>query len=71
MMYNLFIAEDDDMGIPDDMNVHLRLLSLLENPAVVVAAAAAGDVSTLKEFLTKHPKEVGKMYGWMDGWMDG
>lgn len=53
-----FSPEDDDMGIPDDMNVHLRLLSLLENPAVVVAAAAAGDVSTLKEFLTKHPKEV-------------
>ena len=42
----------------EDLGLHLKLLSLLENPAVIVAAAAAGDVVTLRDFLEKHPKEV-------------
>lgn len=46
------VAESDDMGL------HLKLLSLLENPAVIVAAAAAGSVSSLREFLLKHPGDV-------------
>ena len=41
-----------------DMDLQLRLLSMLENPAVVVAAAASGDVSTMRDFLAKHPSEV-------------
>ena len=40
------------------MDVQLKLLSLLENPAVIVAAAANGDVKILRDFLTKHPMEV-------------
>ncbi len=44
----------------EDLGLHLKLLSLLDNPAVIVAAAAAGDVVTLKDYLTKHPKEVTK-----------
>lgn len=31
---------------------------MLDNPAVIVAAAASGDVGTLKEFLRKHPSQV-------------
>lgn len=42
----------------EDLGLHLKLLSLLENPAVIVAAAASGDVDTLRDFLRKHPKEV-------------
>ena len=42
----------------EDIGLHLKLLSLLENPAVIVAAAAAGDVGTLRDFLSKHPHEV-------------
>ena len=38
--------------------MHLKLLSMLENPAVVVAAAAAGDANMVKQFLSRHPKEV-------------
>jgi hypothetical protein len=40
------------------LGVHLRLLSLLENPAVIVAAAASGDIPTLKDYLSKHPRDV-------------
>eukprot|EP00731_Ephydatia_muelleri_P014626 Em0008g346a len=42
----------------DDMNLHMKLLSLLDNPAVIVAAAASGSVSNLREFLLKHPSDV-------------
>ena len=38
--------------------LHLKLLSLLDNPAVVVAAAAHGDASTIKDYLSKHPQHV-------------
>ena len=38
--------------------LHLKLLSLLDNPAVAVAAAAQGDASTVKEYLSKHPQDV-------------
>lgn len=42
----------------DDMNLHMKLLSLLDNPAVIVAAAASGSASNLREFLLKHPSDV-------------
>ena len=42
----------------EDLGLHLKLLSLLDNPAVIVAAAASGDVATLRDFLRKHPHQV-------------
>lgn len=42
----------------DGLGLQLKLLSLLENPAVIVAAAASGDVATLRDFLRKHPTQV-------------
>ncbi len=36
----------------------MRLLTLLDDPAVVVAAAASGDVPTLRSFLSTHPGAV-------------
>jgi E3 ubiquitin-protein ligase mind-bomb len=42
----------------EDLGLHLKLLSMLDNPAVIVAAAASGDVVTLRDFLTKHPSQV-------------
>ena len=42
----------------DMEELHLKLLSLLDNPAAVVAAAAQGDVSTIKDYLSKHPQDV-------------
>ena len=42
----------------EDLGVHLKLLSLLENPAVIVAAAASGDIATLKDYLSKHLRDV-------------
>lgn len=38
--------------------LHLKLLSLLDNPAVIVAAAARGDASPIKDYLSKHPRDV-------------
>ena len=55
--YILCAATDTDLET-EDIGLHLKLLSLLENPAVIVAAAASGDVVTLRDFLQKHPKEV-------------
>lgn len=48
----------DGMGAGTDLETQLRILSLLENPAVVVAAAAANDARAMREFLVKHPSEV-------------
>ena len=48
----------DGLGGGVDIETQLRLLTLLENPAVVVAAAAANDTNALREFLVKHPSEV-------------
>jgi len=42
----------------EGLGLQLKLLSLLENPAVIVAAAASGDVATLRDFLQKHPTQV-------------
>lgn len=42
----------------EDIEFHLKLLTLLDNPAVIVAAAAADDPETLRKFLVKHPTEV-------------
>lgn len=55
---NMFLVDDGVLSVPEDMDMQLRLLSLLENPAVIVAAAANGDVKVLKDFLTKHPDQV-------------
>ena len=59
---NLSSDEPDEVegltGGGEDLGLHLKLLSLLENPAVVVAAAASGDVDVVKEYLTKHPSAV-------------
>ena len=43
-----------------DIGVRLKLLSLTQvmSSDVVVAATAAGDASTLRDFLTSHPEEV-------------
>ena len=43
-----------------DFGVRLKLLSLMQvmSSDVVVAATAAGDASTLRDFLTSHPEEV-------------
>jgi hypothetical protein len=42
----------------EDLGLQLKLLTMLDNPAVIVAAAASGDVGTLRDFLTKHPTLV-------------
>lgn len=55
----IFIASDFE---GDDMNLHMKLLSLLDNPAVIVAAAASGSVSNLREFLLKHPSDVSSFH---------
>ena len=43
-----------------DIGVRLKLLSLMQvmSSDVVVTATAAGDASTLRDFLTSHPEEV-------------
>ena len=43
---------------PDDMSVQLKILSLMGNPATVVAAAAAGDAETIRDFLSRNPHDV-------------
>lgn len=40
--------------------LQMKLLSLLGNSAVVVAAAANGDESVVKDFLTKNPQDVSR-----------
>ena len=45
-------------GGTEDLGLHLKLMSLLENPAVVVAAAASGDTDVLREYLSKHSSAV-------------
>ena len=47
-----------DGGEGGDIGLHLKLLSMLDNPAVIVAAAAAGEAKVLRDFLTRHPTEV-------------
>ena len=44
-----------------DLPMHVHLLSLLENPAAVVTAAAAGDMDTLRNFLRKKPDAVSEL----------
>ena len=46
----------------EDLNLQLKMLSLLDNPAVIVAAAASGDVLIIRDFLTKQPTQVYKWY---------
>lgn len=43
-----------------DLGARIKVLSLLESMSsgVAVAAAAAGDASMLRNFLTSHPEEV-------------
>ena len=54
---NVTAAEISDQD-GEDLGLHLKLLSMLDNPAVIVAAAASGDVETLRDFLRKHPSQV-------------
>ena len=42
----------------DDIDLQLKLLAMLDNPAVIVAAAAAGKADIIKEYLTRRPKDV-------------
>ena len=44
----------------DVIDFGLKVLSMLDNPAVVVAAAATKDVSKLREYLTRFPQSVRK-----------
>ena len=39
-------------------DLHMKLLSMLGSSALLVAAAAKGDASTVREYLTKNPHEV-------------
>lgn len=55
MHHSLILAETYEQ---DEEDLHMKLLTMLENPAVIVAAAAAGDVTTLQDFLRKHPSQV-------------
>ena len=52
------LTVQEEEGLEVDSDMQLKLLSLLENPAVIVAAAASGNLSTIRDFLTKHPFEV-------------
>ena len=56
LLLNAASAASDIDG--EDMERQLKLLSLLGNPAVVVAAAAAGDAVTIRDFLSNHPQDV-------------
>jgi hypothetical protein len=42
----------------DDVRTQVRLLSLMGSPATVVAAAAAKDADTVREYLTRNPQDV-------------
>ena len=42
----------------DDIHSQLRVLSLLGNLATVVAAAAARDADTIRNYLTRNPQDV-------------
>ncbi|CAI8025486.1 E3 ubiquitin-protein ligase mib1 [Geodia barretti] len=60
------IAEDESGDLEEeggDLSLNLKLLSVLDNPAIVVAAAASGDVGTLREFLARHPSQVNTKAG--------
>ena len=49
-------GNDEEEG--EDLSLQMKLLSVLDNPAVIVATAASGDVGTLRGFLRKHPSQV-------------
>lgn len=42
----------------EDVGLQLKVLSLMGNPATVVAAAAAGDADTIRDFLSRNPHDV-------------
>ena len=42
----------------EDLSMYLKLLSFLDTPALIVAAAASNDASTVREFLSRKPHEV-------------
>ena len=43
----------------EDLSMYLKLLSFLDTSALIVAAAAANDASTVRDFLSRKPQEVG------------
>ena len=50
----------EGLGTTADLEqLQMKLLSLLGNSTVLLAAASSGDESTVKNFLTKNPQEVG------------
>ena len=58
-MFAIVCTEVEDGDLDDeDMEMQLKLLSLVDDPAVVVAAAAAGETAALKSFLAGHPGSV-------------
>ena len=49
----------EGLGTATDLEqLQMKLFSLLGNSAVMVAAAANGDESVVKDFLTKNPQDV-------------
>jgi len=42
----------------EDLSMYLKLLSFLDTPALIVAAAAANDASTVRDFLSRKPQDV-------------
>ena len=42
----------------EDLSMYLKLLSFLDTSALIVAAAAANDASTVRDFLSRKPQEV-------------
>ena len=42
------------------MGVQLKLLSLMDNPATVLAAAVAGDADVIRSYLSRNPQDVSR-----------
>ena len=51
-------TEGDDETDDTDLASQLKLLAILDEPSVIVAAAASGELSVLKAYLACHPQSV-------------
>ena len=51
-------------GKTEDLSMYLKLLSFLDTSALIVAAAAANDASTVRDFLSRKPQEVLPLMDW-------
>ena len=56
--YSIYVSAATYEPEGEDIELQMKLLTMLDNPAVIVAAAASGDVDTLRDFLRKHPSQV-------------